>query len=183
MRDLERLSLGTRETAVSPHARIGALGLLIFFTLAVLITRLWHLQILDGENLRSLSENNRLRLLRTPPLRGVMYDRHGQLLVDNRPSYDVVLIPEDTPDMQKTMEALAKYMAGGENFFGKVARRDVRRPSYEGVVLAKDVSWPTIASVETHLWDIPGVGIEISTRRYYPPNGFAAHLFGYVGEV
>jgi penicillin-binding protein 2 len=183
MRDLERLSLGTRETATSSHARIGVLGVVIFITFSVFISRLWHLQILDGENLHSLSDNNRLRLIRTPPLRGVMYDRRGNLLVDNRPSYDVVLVPEDTPDVQKTVEALTKYIAAGENFSGRIARRDLRRPSYEGILLAKDVSWPTIASVETHQLDIPGVGIEISTRRYYPPNGFAEHLLGYVGEV
>jgi penicillin-binding protein 2 len=85
--------------------------------------------------------------------------------------------------MQKTVEAVSKYIASGENFSGKIAQRDLRRPSYEGVVLAKDVSWPTITAVETHQLDIPGVSIEISTRRYYPANGFAAQLLGYVGEV
>jgi len=183
MRDLEHLSLGTRETAVSSHARIGVLGFIITVTIFFLIFRLWNLQILDGNNLRSLSENNRLRLIRTPPLRGVIYDRRGQLVVDNRPAYDVVLVPEDTPDMQKTVDELSKYLTAGENFSGKIATRDLRRPAYEGVVLAKDVSWPAITAVETHQIDIPGVSIEVSTRRYYPANGFAAHILGYVGEV
>lgn len=183
MRDLERLSLGTREMVGSPHARIGVLGFIITVALALLSLRLWNLQILDGDNLRSLSENNRLRLIRTPPLRGIIYDRRGQLLVDNRPAYDVVLMPEDTPDMQRTINELSKYVTTGENFSGKIAFRDLRRPSYEGMVLAKDVAWPTIAAVETHQLDIPGVSIAVSTRRYYPENGFAAHIFGYVGEV
>ncbi len=183
MRDLERLSLGPRETAVSPHARIGAMGLMIALALSLLVSRLWHLQILDGENLRTMSENNRLRLIRTPPLRGVIYDRRGQVLVDSRPAYDVVLVPEDTPDMQKTIEALSRYVATGENFSSKIVVRDVRRPSYEGIVLAKDVSWPMIAAVETHQLEIPGVTIATSTRRYYPSGGFAAHVLGYVGEI
>jgi penicillin-binding protein 2 len=172
-----------READLPQRARIGVVGALIFLTLALLLSRLWHLQILDGENLHSLSDSNRLRLIRTPPLRGVIYDRRGRLIVDNRPSYDVVLIPEDTPDLKKTTEALTKYLAEGENFSGKIAKRDVRRPSYEGILLAKDASWPTIAAVETHQLDIPGVVVEISTRRFYPPGGFAAHLLGYVGEV
>jgi penicillin-binding protein 2 len=183
MYDFERPHLAPRESIASPRSRIVILGLLIVLTLTLLTVRLWRLQILDGENLQTLSESNRLRLIRTPPLRGVMYDRRGQLLVDNRPAYDVVLVPEDTPDMQKTIDAVSKYLESGENFSGKITRRDPRRPSYEGVVLAKDVSWPTITAVETHQLDIPGVSIEISTRRYYPANGFAAHLFGYVGEV
>ncbi len=183
MYDLKRLSFGAREADISPHARISVLGLIILLALFVLVWRLWHLQILDGENLHSMSDSNRLRLVRTPPLRGVIYDRRGRLIVDNRPSYDVVLVPEDTPDMRETVEALTKYIAAGENFSGKIVKRDLRRPSYEGILLAKDVSWPTIAAVEAHQLDIPGVTIEISTRRYYPPSGFAAHLLGYVGEV
>ena len=183
MHDLGRRTLGSRETEVSFHARIGVLGLVITVTLALLLFRLWNLQILDGENLRSQSENNRLRLIRTPPLRGVIYDRRGQLLVDNRPAYDVVLMPEDTHDLRKTIAGLTRYVSAGENFAEKISSREFRRPSHEGVVLAKDVSWPIITAVETHQLDLPGVSIEVSTRRYYPENGFAAHILGYVGEV
>lgn len=183
MRELGRLSLESRESASTPRTRISIIGIVITLTLSLLLVRLWRLQILEGDNLRTLSENNRLRLIRTPPLRGVIYDRHGQLLVDNRPSYDVVLIPEDTPDMKKTIEALSRYVVAGEDVSGRIALRDVRRPSYEGVLLAKDVSWPIITAVETHQLEIPGVSIEIGTKRDYPPGGFAAHIFGYVGEV
>lgn len=183
MRELGRLSLGTREATLAPHARIGILGVVITLTLALLISRLWQLQILDGEGLRTISEKNRMRLIRTPPLRGAIYDRHGELLVDNRPSYDIILVPEDTPDMQKTIEALSRYVPTEEHLSNKIAARDLRRPSYEGVLLAKDVPWQVIAAVETHQLEIPGVSIETGTRRDYPSSGFAAHLLGYVGEI
>jgi penicillin-binding protein 2 len=179
----QRLSLGPHEVPSSSHARLGVIGLLILLTFVFLVSRLWHLQMREGESLRALSENNRIRLKRTPPLRGVIYDRQGRLLVDNRPSYDVVLVPEDTPDLKATLSALSGYMAESTAFAGGVLPRDPRRPPYEGVVLARDVAWSTLAAVESHQLDIPGVSVEVTTKRHYPPGGLAAHLLGYVGEV
>lgn len=183
MSESPRLVLGPHEVPSSSHARLGVIGLLILLTFTFLFSRLWQLQIEEGENFRSLSENNRLRLKRTPPLRGVMYDRRGRVLVDNRPAFNVMLVPEDTPDLKATLSALSSYMAEGAAFSDGVLPRDPRRPPYEGVVLAKDVAWSTLAAVEAHQLDIPGVSVEVSTKRHYPADGLAAHLLGYVGEV
>ena len=95
MRGSQRLVVGLHGESPSCRGRLGAIGLLILLAFAFLVSRLWQLQIEEGEHLRLLSENNRLRLKRTPPLRGVMYDRRGRVLVDNRPAYNVVLVPED----------------------------------------------------------------------------------------
>ena len=183
MRGSQRLVVGLHGESPSCRGRLGAIGLLILLAFAFLVSRLWQLQIEEGEHLRLLSENNRLRLKRTPPLRGVMYDRRGRVLVDNRPAYNVVLVPEDTPDLQTTLSALSSYVAEGVALTGRGLPRDPRRPPYEGVVLAKDVAWSTLAAVEAHQLDIPGVSVEVSTKRRYPADGFAAHLLGYVGEV
>src|SRR5262249_167119 len=157
--------------------------LLMFLVLSVLVSRLWRLQVQEGESLRSLSENNRLRLKRTQPLRGVVYDRQGRILVDNRPSFNVVLVPEDAPDVKATLHALSGYLADPTVLQGETLPRSRRRPSYEGGVLARDVAWSSMAAVEAHQTDIPGVDVEISTKRQYPPDGLAAHILGYVGEV
>jgi penicillin-binding protein 2 len=162
---------------------LGVIALLILLAFALLVSRLWRLQVREGENLRSLSENNRLRLKRTPPLRGVVYDRQGRVLVDNRPSFNVVLVPEDSPDVKATLHALSYYLADNVLLRGEALPRNPRRPSYEGVVLARDVAWSTLVAVESHQADIPGVDVEVSTKRQYPPEGLAAHLLGYVGEV
>jgi len=183
MRGSQRLVVGLHGESPSCRGRLGAIGLLILLAFAFLVSRLWQLQIEEGEHLRLLSENNRLRLKRTPPLRGVIYDRRGQVLVDNRPAYNVVLVPEDTPDLPTTLSALSGYVAEGVALTGGGLPRDPRRPPYEGVVLAKDVAWSTLAAVEAHQLDIPGVSVEVSTKRRYPADGFAAHLLGYVGEV
>ncbi|MGH7965121.1 MAG: penicillin-binding protein 2 [Candidatus Binatia bacterium] len=173
----------SQEASPSNHLRLGFSGLLILLVLALFTARLWQLQIVEGEQLRLLSENNRIRLKRTPPLRGVIYDRHGRLLVDNRPSFDVVLVPEDTPDLRSTLSALSGYLTENISFAGGTLPRDPRRPPYEGVVLARDIEWSTLVAVESHQLEIPGVNVEVSSKRRSPPDGFAAHVLGYVGEV
>ncbi len=183
MRESPRLVLDPHDAQPPHHARLGLVGCLILLTLCFLSLRLWQLQIVEGENFRSLSENNRLRLKRTPPLRGVIYDRQGRVLVDNRPSFNVVLVPEDTPDVNVTLAALSRYVVENVAFTTGVLPRDPRRPPYEGVVIARDVTWATLAAVESHQFDIPGVNVEVSTKRYYPAEELAAHLLGYVGEV
>ncbi len=175
--------LRPREAPPSWVPRLGVVALLILVAFSVLISRLWRLQVREGGDLRELSENNRLRLKRTPPLRGVIYDRRGRVFVDNRPSFNVVLVPEDTPDVKATLQALSAYVTDGVAFTGETLPRNSRRPSYEGVVVAKDIAWPTLVAVEAHQLDIPGVTVEVSTKRHYPLAGLAAHLLGYVGEV
>lgn len=183
MREPQRLVLDPRDTHPLFHARLSVVGGVIFITLFFLLLRLWQLQIVEGDTFRSLSENNRLRLKRTPPLRGVIYDRQGRVLVDNRPSFNVVLVPEDTPDVGATLSALSRYVIENVAFTAGSLPRDPRRPAYEGVVIARDVAWSTLAAVEAHQFDIPGVSIEVSTKRYYPAGALAAHLLGYVGEI
>jgi penicillin-binding protein 2 len=175
--------LRPREIPPSCAPRLGVIALLILVAFSVLVSRLWRLQVREGENLRALSENNRLRLKRTPPLRGIVYDRKGRVLVDNRPSFDVVLVPEDTPDMKATLHALSLHLRDGVSLPGDTLPRNPRRPSYEGMVVAKDIAWPTLVAVESHQLEIPGVSVEIGTKRRYPSEGLAAHLLGYVGEI
>lgn len=183
MREIRSALLGLQDPVPPAYARLGVIGLLILFTLLLLISRLWQLQGIEGESFRALSENNRLRLKRTPPLRGIIYDREMRVLADNRPAFNVVLVPEDVRDLKSTLSALSGYLDGDALFSGNSLPRDPRRPPYQGIVLAKDVSRDILVAVEAHQVEIPGVSVEVSSKRLYPPDGSAAHLLGYVGEV
>jgi penicillin-binding protein 2 len=163
--------------------RLLTAGAVVFAALLLLCLRLWHLQATEGEHFRALSENNRLRLKWMAAPRGIIYDHKGRVLVDNRPSFDVVVVPEDAPDLETTLSSLALHLSDGKELANGVLPRDPRRPPYEGVVVKQDVDWPTLVAVETHQPDIPGVSIEVQPKRRYPANGSAAHLLGYVGEV
>ncbi len=175
--------LGLQDPTPTSPARLGILGLIILSMLLLLLLRIWQLQGIEGESFRHLSENNRLRLKRTPPLRGLISDRHGRVLVDNRPSFNLVLIPEDVPDLNATLTTMSTYLAEQALFTNNTLPRDPRRPPYQGVVLAKDVPRETLVTVEARQGEIPGVSVEVGSKRLYPPDGLAAHLLGYVGEV
>ncbi|NNG07981.1 MAG: hypothetical protein HKM90_09645, partial [Desulfobacteraceae bacterium] len=88
------------------NRRLRILTLYVFAVFAVLVLRLWSLQILKGAELRVQSENNRIQLQDIPPFRGMIFDRSGELLVDNRPSYNLYIIPEQIQNQKQLLKSL-----------------------------------------------------------------------------
>jgi penicillin-binding protein 2 len=148
-----------------------------------LITRVLFLQIIQGERYTSLSENNRIRIKRIPGTRGMVVDRAGQLLVDSRPSFDLLFVPEDTDDPENTLRVLARYLGRDEKELLTVLDENRKRPAFEELVLGRDVDWSTVVSVETHQLDLPGVSLRTRPRRSYAGGPMGAHVLGYLGEI
>jgi penicillin-binding protein 2 len=163
--------------------RLALVGGLVVLVIALLISRLWYLQVIRGSAMRLTSENNRIRLTRLPAARGLVYDRFGELLVDNRPSFDVVLVPEDTGDRAATVAMLARYLDEPQADLEARLRAPSRRPPYAGIVVERDLEWEDVVALETHQLDLPGVTVTVQPRRYYPHGSLASHLLGYVGEA
>ena len=163
-----------RRTAVA----IGAV-VISFLLMAV---RLWYLQISEGEAMRGLSEHNRIRLRRVPAQRGVIYDRNGIVLVEDRPSFDVLLVPEDAGDVDAVVARLGRYLGDGLAL-DALSREQRRRAPFQGVVVRRDIAWSGVAAIETRRLELPGVTLEVTPRRLYPFGTLAAHVLGYVGEV
>src|ERR687896_206865 len=84
---------------------------LVFF---ILIGRLWVLQVFQGERYTFLSEKNRIRLKKIPGTRGMVFDHTGQLLIDSRPSFDLLFVPEDADKPEETVRRLAGYLGWQE---------------------------------------------------------------------
>src|SRR5438034_6016194 len=101
----------------TPELRSRARWLYYVLTIVFLslITRLVFLQIIQGERYTFLSENNRIRIKRVPGTRGMVLDRHGQLLVDSRPSFDLLFVPEDSKTPENTLRLLARYLGRDEH--------------------------------------------------------------------
>src|SRR5213594_3738918 len=139
-----------REVPPELQARLvaGAVAVLVGF--ALLAARLWLLQVVHGPEMRSLSENNRIRLVRPPAARGVVYDRHGEILIDNRPSFDVIFVPEDVRDRRQVFKTLAEYLNEDEPTLHQMAHAPTKRPPYEGIVLHRDVDWAGVVALESH---------------------------------
>src|SRR3989442_9333727 len=161
-----------------------ALGV-VFVAFALVGIRLWYLQIERGAQMRYYSEKNRIRLVRVPAPRGGVYDRNGEILGDNRPSFDVVFVPEDARERRRqVLKVLAGYLGDEETALHQAMRAPGKeRERFQGVVLRRDVDWQGVVALETHQLDLPGVSLQVAPKRYYPFGPLAAHLLGYVGEV
>lgn len=165
------------------HVRLRRVTYVVFLAFAVLTLRLWFLQVVHGPEYRVKSENNRIHLRDIPPFRGMIFDRNGYLLVDNRPSYNLSLIPEDIRDPEPVLEQLQR-LAGvdPEAVRSKINITSGGR-SFRPVLIKRDLSRETLAAVETHRFNLPGVFIEVRPQRHYIRGKLASHVIGYLGEI
>ena len=149
----------------------------------LLFFRLFYLQVIEGKEYKRLSENNCIRLQTISPSRGLIYDRNGYLLVDNRPSFDLNITLKDTKDLKKTISRLSVYTQLPEALFMEKISKARGIPSYKPILLLQDIGRDMLAKVEVHQYDLPGVSINVQPRREYIYPKSAAHLLGYLGEI
>jgi penicillin-binding protein 2 len=156
---------------------------LVLFAFFLLISRLWYLQVIRGDNLRQRSENNRIRVQEVKPLRGLVFDTHGTILVDNQPSFDVSLIPEDTKDIQAVINRFADLCdQDGMTFVKSLSTIKFRKP-FVPIKIDRDIGRDKLAIVETNSLDLPGLMVDVVPVRKYVYGEAMAHVLGYVGEI
>ncbi|MBW2201077.1 MAG: penicillin-binding protein 2 [Deltaproteobacteria bacterium] len=161
---------------------IGAI-LCVMVAFVVLFLRLFYLQVINGEELRRLSENNCIRLQSIDPPRGLVFDRNGKLLVDNRASFDLSIILRDAKPIEDTVKKLSRYTkASSEEIQSKITRSK-GTSNYKPVPLKQDIGRNVLAAIEVHKYDLPGVCIDVKPRRHYINKRSAAHLIGYLSEI
>ncbi len=165
------------------RSRARVLYFVVILAFLTLFARLLFLQVIQGERYTFLSENNRIRLKRTPGTRGMIFDREGKLLVDSRPSFDLTFVSEDTGEPESTLRLLAHYLGRDEKELLAILEENKKRPAFDEVVLGRDVDWATVVAVETHQLELPGVTLRVRPRRNYADGPAAAHVLGYLGEV
>lgn len=157
---------------------VGVLGLLA----AALLVRLFFLQIVSHGYYRRMADINRLRLVPVPAPRGAIYDRQMRVVVVNRPSYSVSILPYEVRDLELTIERLAPILGVTREELAEVIKRE-RTSRYEPVKVIKDVDFATVARLEEQNEDLPGVIYQVEQARDYPPNNWGSHLVGYISEI
>ena len=163
--------------------RIAGLMVMIVAVLITAALRLYYLQVIKHHDLAELADRNRIRIQRMPALRGLVFDRRLRPLVDTRPSFDAVIVPEDAPNLDVTIARLEKLL-GQTGFSKKIDDADDEgRPDYDPVTVAERLEWPQVVALEAHQLELPGVSLQVTPRRHYLYDSLAAHLLGYVGEV
>lgn len=152
----------------------------IFF---LLLLRLWHLQILSAEDYRSMSENNRLRFVPVAASRGAIMDRSGKVLVSNRPSFSLAVVPQEVKDKDVLFDRLARLLGLDRAELEERWNKITGRAKYYPVVLASNISRDQVEIIEENRLRLPGVEIEMKPVREYSSSLLAAHLLGYIGEI
>ncbi len=164
------------------HRYIGA-GLGFVFIFGVLFLRLVYLQMIHGEEYRRLSMTNCVRLKSIKSSRGLIYDRNENLLVDNRPAFDLTIVLEDAKPLNDTLERLAGLTGDSCEDLMATIKKAGRSAFYKPLVLKRDITRDLLAVIEAHLFDLPGIHIDIEPTRNYIHRKMAAHLLGYLGEI
>ena len=165
------------------NQRLTGVLLLVLVAFAVLISRLLYLQIVEGGEYRRLSEINSIRLQDIDAPRGLIFDRNNQMLVDNRPAFDLHIILKDAKPLDETLEKLGRIIGEPPQDLREQIRNNKRRGPYTPVLLKEDIGRDLLAAIEVHKYDLPGVVVHVSPRRHYLFKDFASHLLGYVGEI
>lgn len=163
------------------QARLGVVQYLVVSLLAMLLVSFWHLQVLRQRYYRRLAEDNRIREIPIAAPRGPLLDRHGRPLVENRPSFNLVLASEQAQDLDDSVARLARALAIGE---AAIRERLARRSSpYEPVIVKADATLDEVAVLEARRFELPEASVQVVPLRSYPLAAAAAHALGRVGEV
>jgi penicillin-binding protein 2 len=160
--------------------QIGAIT--VFVVLAV---SFWLLQVAQHERYLEMAENNhqRTRSLRAP--RGVLFDRNGKILVENRRSFNVSIVREHLQDLDRTVDLLAAVSDIDPAEIRETVERHLGEPVYQPILVIEDASLAQVAAIMARRLDfeLPDVLVEEVHMRQYPADALAAHLFGYVGQA
>ena len=163
--------------------RLIILGGIVILIFSLLASRLWYLQISEGQKYADFSQGNRVRLVPEPALRGIIYDRNGAILAENRPAYQLQLIREDTPDLESTLGKVSQALNLSFAEMNEKIKANHDLAQFKPIILVDDLEYEKAMYLETFQDDFPGVTIVVQPRRFYPYNNLAAHLIGYVGIV
>ncbi len=165
--------------------RLAVLQLSAIVVFAALAMSFWYLQVVQHARFKEMAENNHQRTLALRAPRGILYDRHGRPLVENRHSFSVSIVREHTKDLNRTIRLLAAVAGMDESRVRQIVERNLHEPAYRPIVVIEDATLAQVAAITARRLDfeLPDVMIEEVPTRLYPTDALAAHLFGYVGEA
>lgn len=165
--------------------RVGTIQVLAFILLTILGVRLYYLQVVKGDYYSERAENQRVRFIPIPAPRGAILDRNGKLLVDSRPTYNVVLSnePLKSVNVNERVEDYSRGLKMDRQFVVERLSLIKKQNEFETMVLKENVGIEDITWVEAHSLEFPELRVELQPQRFYPLGTTLAHVLGYVGEI
>lgn len=165
----------TRRTAILGAGGVGVFG--------VLGARLYQLQVLQAENYQALSENNRFNFNMLLPERGEIRDRYGLPLARNRQNFRLVMIPERTAEIEKTLDRIDQISPLSEGQRDRILKDVRQNPKFIPILIKDNIDWATFSALNMRLHALPGIVSEAGHGRAYPETGVFSHILGYVGRA
>jgi len=172
-----------RETRIF-WARLAVMSVLMLALMGVLVYRYHHLQVVQYQDYATQSDRNRIHVQPIPPTRGLIYDRNGLLLAENRPSYTLSVVRERAGDLEETLKYLQTLVEINANDLEKFYKlMHQRRRPFEPVPLRYNLTEEELASLAVNEFRLEGVEIDAQLVRHYPYGELFAHTVGYVGRI
>lgn len=166
-----------------PQARLAIASYVIVGMVGLLLLGFWKLQVVDSDKYGQMAERNRVRSIPIIAPRGRMLDRDGRVLVDNYPSFSILLLRDDPTLIDKNLPAVASGLGLDINDLKDQLEATKNLPRFQPIVIKPEATDADVAFIESHRADIPLLEMLMVQRRRYLPGGFMAHASGYVGEV
>ena len=161
----------------------------LFFVVA---GRLYYLQVIKGAFYHFFSTENSIKAIKVPAPRGMIFDRRGRVLVDNRPAFNIIITPQYVVDPPKTLESVHVLLGIPRGNLEAIWEQRKQQPRYRPLVLKADASYDEAALIHAckNPWydhqdpfDLRGVDVEVLYQRSYPESNIATHVLGYVREI
>ena len=161
---------------------VAAFSGILLLTL-VLISNLYRLQVNNFENYQTRADGNRIKVLPIPPTRGLIYDRNGQLLAENKLVYSLTMIPEQTPDVGEMLDLLDRIIPLSSSEVQRFKRAYRKAKRFKPVTILNNLTEVEIAKFSVHQYQFPSLSIDTSLKRFYPNGEVLTHVLGYVAHI
>ena len=165
------------------NRRMFIIGVAKFIVFTGIIARLFSLQITENKKYLTLSDKNRLREWRLPPIRGEFLDYFGNTVAGNLKVYQLHVIPEEVENFKYLMVRLREILKINNNEFKKIIKQKNNQKPWETLIISKNLTWEQFTKVNYFLHDLVGAKPVLSVSRNYPFNDNYTHVLGYVSEA
>jgi len=151
--------------------------------MGALAARMYYLQVMEADKYTVQAEDNRISTRLLAPPRGLILDRNGIAMAVNQHNYRVMVVPEQTPSLDYTLDGLARIIPVGDGDRARIHKEMRRRRSFVPISVRENLTWEEVARVEVNAPDLPGIVIDVGQSRFYPLESLGAHILGYVSAV
>ncbi len=169
------------EVDIQVYRKRRVLSTAIAVMMLLFLGRLYQLQLIYSEEYGKKSEENSVRVIPKEPVRGYMYDRNGLLVVDNRPSFTVTLMPYEFD--RNSIGYLARTLALDTAFIQERLKRGEEYSRFAPVKIKRDIDFRELSALEENRDRLPGVDFQVESKRLYGMPAHAAHILGYTKEI